>query len=57
MDIEIKRWAFGKEGNLRALLSTLQYVSRVPQIYIHFMAEQNYEASVLKAISNVIKPG
>ncbi|CAI9107223.1 OLC1v1006534C2 [Oldenlandia corymbosa var. corymbosa] len=26
MDIEIKRWAAGKEGNLRALLSTLQYV-------------------------------
>ncbi|URD81894.1 DnaJ domain [Musa troglodytarum] len=25
-DIEIKRWASGKEGNLRALLSTLQYV-------------------------------
>uniref|UniRef100_A0A0D9Y037 J domain-containing protein n=1 Tax=Leersia perrieri TaxID=77586 RepID=A0A0D9Y037_9ORYZ len=26
MDFEIKRWAAGKEGNLRALLSTLQYV-------------------------------
>ncbi|VFQ95976.1 unnamed protein product [Cuscuta campestris] len=26
MDIEIKRWAAGKEGNLRALLSTMQYV-------------------------------
>lgn len=26
MDAEIKRWAAGKEGNLRALLSTLQYV-------------------------------
>lgn len=26
LDIEIKRWAAGKEGNLRALLSTLQYV-------------------------------
>ncbi|XP_011628921.1 auxilin-related protein 2 [Amborella trichopoda] len=26
LDAEIKRWAFGKEGNLRALLSTLQYV-------------------------------
>ncbi|KAL9274835.1 Auxilin-related protein [Drosera capensis] len=25
-DIEIRRWAAGKEGNLRALLSTLQYV-------------------------------
>ncbi|XP_038713543.1 auxilin-related protein 2-like [Tripterygium wilfordii] len=25
-DAEIKRWAAGKEGNLRALLSTLQYV-------------------------------
>ncbi|KAK4771917.1 hypothetical protein SAY86_013692 [Trapa natans] len=26
LDIEVKRWAAGKEGNLRALLSTLQYV-------------------------------
>ncbi|XP_077249760.1 auxilin-related protein 1-like [Tasmannia lanceolata] len=26
LDAEIKRWATGKEGNLRALLSTLQYV-------------------------------
>ncbi|KAI3810888.1 hypothetical protein L1987_20519 [Smallanthus sonchifolius] len=26
LDIEIKHWAAGKEGNLRALLSTLQYV-------------------------------
>ncbi|XP_023731011.2 auxilin-related protein 2 [Lactuca sativa] len=26
LDVEIKRWAAGKEGNLRAMLSTLQYV-------------------------------
>lgn len=26
LDIEIKRWSAGKEGNIRALLSTLQYV-------------------------------
>ncbi|XP_008365846.2 auxilin-related protein 2-like [Malus domestica] len=26
LDVEIKRWAVGKEGNLRALLSTMQYV-------------------------------
>ncbi|GFZ13376.1 chaperone DnaJ-domain superfamily protein [Actinidia rufa] len=26
LDVEIKRWAAGKEGNLRALLSTMQYV-------------------------------
>jgi hypothetical protein len=26
LDPEIKRWSNGKEGNLRALLSTLQYV-------------------------------
>ncbi|VAI03922.1 unnamed protein product [Triticum turgidum subsp. durum] len=26
LDFEIKRWAAGKEGNLRALLSTLQYI-------------------------------
>lgn len=29
LDFEIKRWAAGKEGNLRALLSTLQYVSLI----------------------------
>ncbi|KAM6544308.1 hypothetical protein CsatB_008755 [Cannabis sativa] len=26
LDIEVKRWSSGKEGNLRALLSTLQYI-------------------------------
>uniref|UniRef100_A0A0D3HPN5 J domain-containing protein n=1 Tax=Oryza barthii TaxID=65489 RepID=A0A0D3HPN5_9ORYZ len=26
LDFEIRRWAAGKEGNLRALLSTLQYI-------------------------------
>ncbi|CAI0393223.1 unnamed protein product [Linum tenue] len=26
MDLDIKRWAAGKEGNMRALLSSLQYV-------------------------------
>lgn len=26
LDFEVKRWAAGKEGNLRALLSNLQYV-------------------------------
>lgn len=26
LDADIKRWSSGKEGNLRALLSTLQYI-------------------------------
>jgi hypothetical protein len=26
LDPEVKRWSNGKEGNLRALLSTLQYI-------------------------------
>ncbi|KAL9453945.1 hypothetical protein AB3S75_009533 [Citrus x aurantiifolia] len=26
LDVEIKRWAAGKEGNIRALLATMQYV-------------------------------
>lgn len=26
LDVEVKRWSNGKEGNLRALLSTLQYI-------------------------------
>lgn len=26
LDVEVKRWSTGKEGNLRALLSTLQYI-------------------------------
>lgn len=29
-EAEIKQWAAGKEGNLRALLSTMQYVSYYP---------------------------
>lgn len=29
LDVEIKRWGAGKEGNLRALLSTLQYVCHI----------------------------
>ncbi|RZC17582.1 Auxilin-related protein 2 isoform A [Glycine soja] len=33
LDFEIKRWAAGKVGNLRALLSTLQYVYT---LYMHF---------------------
>ncbi|KAF7154458.1 hypothetical protein RHSIM_Rhsim01G0246300 [Rhododendron simsii] len=35
LDIEIKRWAAGKEGNLRALLSTMQYVLNVLTIILH----------------------
>lgn len=33
LDAEIKKWAAGKQGNVRALLSTLQYVSAtwIPQ--------------------------
>jgi hypothetical protein len=27
LDTEVKRWSSGKEGNIRALLSTLQYVT------------------------------
>ena len=27
VDVEIRRWATGKEGNMRALLSSLQIVS------------------------------
>lgn len=33
LDAEVKRWSSGKEGNLRALLSTLQYV----RIVIYFL--------------------
>ena len=33
LDAEIKRWAAGKEGNLRALLSTLQFVSDKMQFH------------------------
>ncbi|THF96656.1 hypothetical protein TEA_011570 [Camellia sinensis var. sinensis] len=29
LDVEIKRWSAGKEGNIRALLSTMQYVSLI----------------------------
>ena len=30
LDADVKRWSNGKEGNLRALLSTLQYVCARP---------------------------
>ena len=33
LDADVKRWATGKEGNLRALLSTLQYVCILPVNY------------------------
>lgn len=37
LDFEIKRWAAGKEGNLRALLSTLQYVRQYfPSLHMNF---------------------
>nr|KJB17739.1 hypothetical protein B456_003G013400 [Gossypium raimondii] len=32
LDADVKRWSSGKEGNLRALLSTLQYVCIIIQI-------------------------
>lgn len=31
LDAEVKRWSSGKQGNLRALLSTLQYVCIIVQ--------------------------
>lgn len=34
----IKQWASGKEGNLRALLSTLQFVSDYPHIALSWYA-------------------
>ncbi|KAF7844184.1 GDSL esterase/lipase [Senna tora] len=33
-DIQIKRWAAGKESNMRALLSTLQYVRDVTEHFV-----------------------
>ncbi|KAL5648172.1 hypothetical protein ACJX0J_042527, partial [Zea mays] len=33
LDFEIKRWSTGKQGNLRALLSTLQYVSFKTKVF------------------------
>jgi hypothetical protein len=39
LDAEVRRWSSGKEGNLRALLSTLQYVGA--SIPILFMCTMN----------------
>lgn len=36
LDTEIKRWAAGREGNLRALLSSLQYVSSLSFFFMLF---------------------
>lgn len=45
LDADIKRWASGKEGNLRALLSTLQYVcirfNTCPSIFFRFSFVMN----------------
>uniref|UniRef100_A0A804M094 Uncharacterized protein n=1 Tax=Zea mays TaxID=4577 RepID=A0A804M094_MAIZE len=32
LDPEVKRWSNGKEGNVRALLSTLQYIHRLSSL-------------------------
>lgn len=39
LDADVRRWSSGKEGNLRALLSTLQYVCVVflPVVYAYFL--------------------
>ena len=44
LDAEIKRWASGKEGNLRALLSTMQYVCfcDLYSIYLTSINAQQY---------------
>lgn len=34
LDIDIKRWAAGKEGNMRALLSSLQYVCLLVLVFL-----------------------
>lgn len=51
LDADIKRWATGKEGNLRALLSTLQYVCIDSPIYfttsvflLYFVIKEYFES-------------
>ncbi|KAK4370466.1 hypothetical protein RND71_009941 [Anisodus tanguticus] len=49
LDYDIKRWATGKEGNLRALLSSLQHV---PDTTIIFCAKSFYRiASLMFALA------
>lgn len=36
LDSEIKSWAAGKEGNMRALLSSLHYVISIYYIFCSF---------------------
>uniref|UniRef100_K3XDT0 Auxilin-like protein 1 n=1 Tax=Setaria italica TaxID=4555 RepID=K3XDT0_SETIT len=37
LDPEVKRWSNGKEGNLRALLSTLQYVGLLSELFTSWL--------------------
>ena len=55
LDIEIKRWAAGKEGNLRALLSTLQYVcSWQLLIYVLLFMIQQLSDYILETSKNAV---
>ncbi|KAG7032820.1 Auxilin-related protein 1 [Cucurbita argyrosperma subsp. argyrosperma] len=48
LDISIKRWAAGKEGNMRALLSSLQYlkipsiIGKIPAVYSGKLGIRDY---------------
>lgn len=42
LDADVKRWSNGKENNLRALLSTLQYV--IPMVLNSFMNHRDHQS-------------
>ena len=51
LDADVRRWSSGKEGNLRALLSTLQYV----RLCLNFIYKVvSYNNSVLLGLNLVV---
>lgn len=48
LDAEVKRWSSGKQGNLRALLSTLQYVRF--SFHTSYISIQHHQCSSLSRL-------
>lgn len=54
LDAEVKRWCSGKQGNLRALLSTLQYVC-VLKCSSHVLLFVKFTWSLARSVSKIKK--
>lgn len=54
LNVEIKRWVAGKEGNMRALLSSLQYVSSLISFSIILLGFWRGRKSAIHLISGIV---